>query len=204
MNTETPEKVARDMIAQADILAMMGEQPLSSLKAIEQLKKFAERILNAVKPDEHAARMDMVKPCEKPLDPNAPEMARGGERLAGTARPTGMTPEGDSSAEAQSRREKKAIGNFAGAGKVVSYAIDENFAVTVTARMADSRTWSFRGIKNGETVILGSIRGGGATAEKYCQFIRNGIVSRLMKIKQNHARRAERAARSDEGKEVAE
>lgn len=70
MNDETPEKVARDMIAQADILAMMGQQPLSSLKVIEQLKKFAERILNAVNPDEHAARME-------PLDPNAPEMVRG-------------------------------------------------------------------------------------------------------------------------------
>lgn len=69
MNDETPEKVARDMIAQADILAMMGNQPLSSLKVVEQLKKFAERILNSVKPDEHAARMEPTAGSEKPWHP---------------------------------------------------------------------------------------------------------------------------------------
>ena len=90
--------------------------------------------------------------------------------------------------------EKKAIGNFAGGGKVVSYAIDENFAVTVTARTNDGRIWMFNGIKNGETAIMGTILGGKATAMRYCKFIRNGVMSRLMKIKQNHARRAEKAA----------
>lgn len=66
MNDETPEKVARDMIAQADFLAMMGPQPLSSLKVMEQLKKFAERMLNAVEPDEHAASEKPWKPLEIP------------------------------------------------------------------------------------------------------------------------------------------
>lgn len=112
-----------------------------------------------------------VAGCEKPLDPNAPEMVRVGE------------PE-----------EKKAIGNFAGVGKLVSYAIDDNLAVTVTARTTDGRIWMFNGIKQGETVIMGTILGGRATAALYCKFIRNGIVSRFMKIKQNHTRRAEKAA----------
>ena len=130
---------------------------------------------------------ELVKPCEKPLDTNAPEMVRGGE------------PD-----------EKKAIGNFAGVGNVVSYAIDKNSAVTVTARTTDGRTWMFKGIKNGETAIMGTILGGKWQASQYCKFIRNGIVSRAKKVWKNNNRRAEKAAsalagaRSDAGKEVAE
>lgn len=106
--------------------------------------------------------------------------------------------------------EKKAIGVIAGKGKVVCYAIDADFAVIVTARTTDGRTWMFKGIKNDRTAIMGTILGGRDTAKRYCRFIRNGTVSRLMKLKQNHARRAEKAAsalagaRSDAGKAVAE
>ena len=57
MSDETPEMVARSMITQADFLAVMGPQQLSSIKVIEKLRGFAERILKA-KPDEHAARME--------------------------------------------------------------------------------------------------------------------------------------------------
>lgn len=151
MNDETPEKVARDMIAQADILAMMGPQPLSSLKVIENLKKFAERILNA-KPDEHAARME---------------------------------PQGDSPAESadSAEPEKKAVGNFAGQGKVVSYAICRDMAVTVTATLFDKKMWRFKGIKDGEALIYGHILGGKYQAMQYCKFIRNGIVSRANRVR---------------------
>ena len=135
--------------------------------------------------DKHGAGcMVPVKPCEKPLDPNAPEMVRG-----------------------EKTDKKKAIGIFAGVGKVVSYAIDDNLAVTVTARTTDGRTWMFKGIAHGDTVIMGTILGGRATVVRYCKFIRNGIVSRFMKIKRNHTRRALKAAagaRSDSGKEAAE
>ena len=104
-----------------------------------------------------------VKPRETPLDPNAPEMVRGGEQ-----------------------DEKKAIGNFAGVGKVVSYAIDEDAAVTVTARTTDGRIWMFKGIRNGEMAIMGTILGGRGTAKRYCKFIRNGIVSRANRLYHAH------------------
>lgn len=116
-----------------------------------------------------------VEPTEKPLDPNAPEMVRGGEPY-----------------------EKKAIGNFAGQGKVTSYAIDRDMAVTVTAKMIGDRVWEFKGIKNGDTFITGSVFGGKWQAMQYCKFIRNGIVSRANRVKTHHKnaalRRAERAA----------
>jgi len=108
--------------------------------------------------------------------------------------------------------EKKAIGNFAGQGKVVSYAIDRDMTVTVTAKMIGDRVWEFKGIKNGDTLITGSVFGGKMQAMQYCKFIRNGIVSRsnLLKTKHRNAalRRAERAAESanvatSSGKEVA-
>lgn len=130
---------------------------------------------------------ELVKPRETPLDPNAPEMVRGGE------------PD-----------EKKAIGNFAGVGKVVSYAIGRDMTVTVTARTAGEGEWVFEGIKDGKLVIEGNILGGKWAAAQYCKFLRNGIVSRAKKVWKNHHRRSEKAAaalagaRSDAGKAVAE
>ena len=115
---------------------------------------------------------ELVKPCEKPLDPNAPEMVRGGE------------PD-----------EKKAIGNFAGVGKVVSYAISRDMTVTVTARtVTGNGDWFFEGIKDGKIVISGSIFGGKWAAAQYCKFLRNGIVSRAKKVWKNHHRRLKEAA----------
>ena len=114
---------------------------------------------------------ELVKPCEKPLDPNAPEMVRGGE------------PD-----------EKKAIGNFAGVGKVVSYAIGRDMTVTVTARTAGEGEWVFEGIKDGKIVISGSIFGGKWAAAQYCKFLRNGIVSRAKNVWKNHHRRLKEAA----------
>ena len=101
-----------------------------------------------------------VEPQGKPLCPDAPEMARG--------------------------EKKKAIGNFAGAGKVVSYAIDEMYAVTVTANTTGNGAWMFKGIKNGETEIIGTIIGGKWKAMQYCKFIRNGIVSRANRLYHAH------------------
>ena len=112
-----------------------------------------------------------VAGCEKPLDPNAPEMVRGGE------------PD-----------EKKAIGNFAGVGKVVSYAIGRDMTVTVTARTAGEGEWVFEGIKDGKLVIEGNILGGKWAAAQYCKFLRNGIVSRAKKVWKNHHRRLKEAA----------
>lgn len=106
--------------------------------------------------------------------------------------------------------EKKAIGNFAGVGKVVSYAIGRDMTVTVTARTAGEGEWVFEGIKDGKLVIEGNILGGKWAAAQYCKFLRNGIVSRAKKVWKNHHRRAEKAAaalagaRSDAGKAVAE
>lgn len=115
---------------------------------------------------------ELVKPCETPLDPNAPGMVQGGEK-----------PD-----------EKKAIGNFAGVGKVVSYAIGRDMTVTVTARTAGEGEWVFEGIKDGKLVIEGNILGGKWAAAQYCKFLRNGIVSRAKKVWKNHHRRLKKAA----------
>ncbi len=90
----------------------------------------------------------------------------------------------------QVKGEKKAIGDIAGVGKVVSYAIDKNSAVTVTASTVGDGLWNFKGTKDGHTMIEGRIFGGKWKTKQYCSFIRNGIVSRAMR----HARRAEKAA----------
>ena len=113
------------------------------------------------------AMQAVVEPQGKPISPDAPEMVRG---------------------------EKKAIGNFTGERNVVSYAIDEMYAITVTASTTGDGVWSFKGIKNGETEIMGTILGGKWKAMQYCKFIRNGIVSRAKKVWKNHHRRAEMAA----------
>ena len=91
-------------------------------------------------------------------------------------------------AENAEPKKKKAVGNFAGAGKVVSYAIGRDMTVTVTANAAGQGAWSFKGIKDGETMIIGSIFGGKRMAMQYCRFLRNGIVSRAKKVWKNHHR----------------
>ena len=83
--------------------------------------------------------------------------------------------------------EKKAIGNFAGQGKVVSYAIGRDMAVTVTASTTGDGLWNFKGTKDGHTMIIGTVFGGKWAAVRYCKFIRNGIVSRANRL--GHGRR---------------
>ena len=127
-------------------------------------------VSDAVNPpaeSEESAENMAVEPTEKPLDPNAPEMVRG---------------------------KKKAIGNFAGAGNVVSYAIDEMYAITVTANTTGDGAWMFKGIKNGETEIMGTILGGKWKAMQYCKFIRNGIVSRANRLYHGHHKSKKAAA----------
>ena len=114
---------------------------------------------------------ELVKSRETPLDPNAPEMVGGGD------------PD-----------EKKAIGNFAGQGKVVSYAIGRDMTVTVTARTVGEGEWVFEGIKDGKLVIEGNILGGKWAAAQYCKFLRNGIVSRAKNVWKNHHRRLKETA----------
>ena len=79
-----------------------------------------------------------------------------------------------------------AIGNFTGKGKVVSYAIDEMYAITVTASRTGDGVWTFKGIKDGETEIMGTILGGKPKAMRFCKFIRNGIVSRANRLYHCH------------------
>lgn len=117
---------------------------------------------------------ELVKPRETPLDPNAPEMVRGNSPA-----------ESAESAEGE-EFEKKVIGNFAGVGKVVSYAIDKMYAVTVTANTTGDGVFTFKAIKNGETEIIGTILGGKWKAMQYCKFIRNGIVSRANRLYHAH------------------
>ena len=110
------------------------------------------------------------------------------EMLIHTAEmPEGNPPaESAEGAENDRPKKKKAIGNFAGAGKVVSYAIDEMYAVTITASTTGVGLWTFKGIKNGETEIIGTILGGKWKAMRYCKFIRNGIVSRANRLYHAH------------------
>ena len=110
------------------------------------------------------------------------------EMLIHTAeKPEGNPPaESAEVAENAEPKKKKAIGNFCGAGKVVSYAIDEMYAVTVTANTTGEGAWTFKGIKNGETEIIGTILGGKWKAMRYCKFIRNGIVSRANRLYHAH------------------
>ena len=120
-----------------------------------------------------------VAGCETPLDPNAPEMVRGGE------------PD-----------EKKAVGNICKPGKCISYAIDKRFCVTVTAAQEGREDeWSFDGVKDGVTVIHGTILAGRWGANHYCKFIRNGIVSRANRIIKNRAHRKAKAKSLELGAE---
>lgn len=140
-------------------------------------EKWWYKMNDPMRKDEPSAETDLkeiggdVQPTDKPLNPDAPEMVRG-----------------------EKPDEKKAIGNFAGVGKVVSYAIGRDMTVTVTARTAGEGEWVFEGIKDGKLVIEGNILGGKWAAAQYCKFLRNGIVSRAKKVWKNHHRRAEKAA----------
>lgn len=93
--------------------------------------------------------------------------------------------------------EKKAIGNFAGAGKIVSYSISKELSVTVTANTTGDGAWTFKGIKNGDLEIMGSIIGGKWKAVCFCKFIRNGIVSRANRLNHLHHRNKTDAAPAD-------
>ena len=123
---------------------------------------------------------------------------------------TAEKPEGNPPAESAESAEvaenaepkkRKAIGNFAGDGKVVSYAIDDRFAITVMAKHLDSglAMWEFRGSKDGLCVINGYINGGKWAAMNLCKFIRNGIVSLADRLKRRHAKRREKAASAPAG-----
>lgn len=93
--------------------------------------------------------------------------------------------------------EKKAIGYFAGAGKIVSYSISKELSVTVTAHTTVDGVWTFKGIKNGDLEIIGSITGGKWKAVCFCKFIRNGIVSRANRLNHLHHRNKADAAPAD-------
>lgn len=54
--SETIEKIAKDIQAQADVLAMCGPQPLNSHKVASNLKCFAARLLENLPPAEVAGK----------------------------------------------------------------------------------------------------------------------------------------------------
>ncbi len=107
--------------------------------------------------------------------------------------------EGEGQGEENLNLEKKAIGNFAGAGKVISYAISRDMAVTVTASTVGDGTWNFKGTKDGRTMIEGSIFGGKWKALQYCKFIRNGLVSRANRLGHGRARRPAEPRLAEDG-----
>ena len=145
------------MHARLTRVAAIAEDALANLPADDV--KCWEHLISALGKIETVM---LIHTAEKPLDP---------------------PPVHDAPPAEPTEPEKKVIGNFAGKGKVVSYAIDRDMAVTVTATLFDEKMWRFKGIKDGEALIYGHILGGKYQAMQYCKFIRNGIVSRANRVR---------------------
>ena len=95
--SETIEKIAIDIQTQADLLKMLGHQPLDSQKVAEHLEGFAARLfanLPHADPEKKEESVEtpaetnvgaglgpmypeVVEPQGKPVSPDAPEMVRG-------------------------------------------------------------------------------------------------------------------------------
>jgi hypothetical protein len=194
----------RNLLKEVESVAMSAlcSQPETACECWRHLSKAVSDIRKELRPkagtlafeDEWAWYGKQIEELRSRMDPTASSGAffTNDETLKAVAEEMKESP-----AEGE-EFEKKAIGNFAGQGKVTSYAIDRDITVTLTAKMIGDRVWEFKGIKNGDMFIMGSVFGGKWQAMQYCKFIRNGIVSRANSVKTHHKnaalRRAERAA----------
>ena len=169
---------------------MMMSEENKAESATDKLRSLLRNIENIADRALGTQPYDEV-PCWEHLSSAVGEIEKELALVLAGGNPPAESAEGAENAEP---KKKKAIGNLAGVGKVVSYAIDEMYAVTVTARTAGEGEWVFEGIKDGKLVIEGNILGGKWAAAQYCKFLRNGIVSRAKKVWKNHHRRLKEAA----------
>ena len=72
----------------------------------------------------------------------------------------------------------------------LSFNFCDGLDIQVTAREVKQGLWTIEGRSRGMCRIMASVFGGRGTATRYARFIRNGMVSRAMKLKHNPNRRA--------------
>ena len=82
------------------------------------------------------------------------------------------------------------IGNFSNKTAALSFSFLDGLDIQVTAREVRQGQWTIEGRSRGTCRIMASVFGGRGTARRYARFIRNGMVSRAMKLKHNQNRRA--------------
>ncbi|MBQ6339027.1 MAG: hypothetical protein IJI36_07785 [Kiritimatiellae bacterium] len=169
------------MVAEADILAMLGPQPLSSLKVVEKLKGFAERIFNANVPAAVSpANLPLdIPPTSEPIQPGTPKMMPGEQPWKAI--------------------ESDSVGIIRHDGTVRAWCIRENAGVEVFAKQhfvegKPAACWSFTGTVDCEKVIVGSIFGGRNKANQIVRFIRDGLLAARMRLKHKRMNRQAKAA----------
>lgn len=82
------------------------------------------------------------------------------------------------------------VGIRCNATAIVAWSLTDNINIRVDARKVAERAWYIDGYTAGTLRISATVFGGRGTAKTYARFIRNGMVSRAMKLKHNPNRRA--------------
>lgn len=85
---------------------------------------------------------------------------------------------------------KSCVGNLNTDDTIMSYSMTFGHVVTVSATLdAERGVWEFVGTLDGMGVIYGEVPGGKWRAARYLKFIRNGILSNIMRHKVNPAKK---------------
>ena len=87
-------------------------------------------------------------------------------------------------------KKRGLAGNISNKTAALSFNFLDGLDIQVTAREVRQGLWTIEGRSRGTCRIMASVFGGRGTARRYAMFIRNGMVSRAMKLKHNPNRRA--------------
>ena len=83
--------------------------------------------------------------------------------------------------------KSKLIGCCKSDTAMMSWSLMNNREIVCTARLVRDGVWSIEGRVKGTLRIAATVLGGKNAANTYLRFIRNGLVSRVMRLKHTHA-----------------
>ena len=169
MNTDTIQDIIRDAHALAQ-----------SPAAEDLIRAGAETI---------ARRLERLVEHGLYITPKKAVDAVAGERPLDKKLKTPMS-EGVTECGSEGVKKPVLIGNFSNKTAALSFNFLDGLDIQVTAREVRQGQWTIEGRSRGTCRIMASAFGGRGTAMRYAKYIRNGMVSRAMKLRHNQNRRA--------------
>lgn len=85
------------------------------------------------------------------------------------------------------------VGIISNKRNVLAWSYEDGLCVRVMAHELKPELWQLRLESGGSLRMLATVFGGRGTANRLCSYVRNGMVSRAMKLKHNPNRRAAKA-----------